>query len=418
MPYQNYASRTTGNFLAGYANPSMPQSLAVSSNFYSAVHYGIGKAIKVKNQALQSLLTITAVSVFDILSLSIPPGVAWLHEEYHRAVLTRRKINSYNDVNKFPIGQSVINVSNLRDEDLTRLYDNHRKDFIRLQAAGIEGQYQQIQVLQRDNFFFNSDLMHVPLYWFSTINSIVYVNDSGKGDYFDKVIDEANAKETDIRERDFTGPDFTAWVEALFNPQKVYADRGTHPTGIGINRYIKPSQLTDEERNYLQNQGALQWLNILSPHLFGFTKIKLRTSGKGNYYGNFAIRHLLTSFGHNVGFDIFYQSPKINLLFTLHRYKNFNQGFWGVETHLIDKLLLNDRLRLNTRAMLWVQPKNQAFRTTEGNLGGLLGLKAMYQVGKVFPYLSLEAKTQGWVMGNVFLEENVSVNAGLQWRIK
>ena len=41
LPYQTHAVKTTGNFFAGYANPSMKQSLAMSNNLYSSAHWGI-----------------------------------------------------------------------------------------------------------------------------------------------------------------------------------------------------------------------------------------------------------------------------------------------------------------------------------------------------------------------------------------
>ncbi len=120
FPYQQHASNVTGGFLSGFANPSMSQSLAVSNNLYAAAHYGIKRAITIEDRFPRALLVNGAALAFDILSIYIPLGTAWLHEEYYRAVLTRRDINSFNDVNKFPIGRDVVYVSRsrIRDEDL------------------------------------------------------------------------------------------------------------------------------------------------------------------------------------------------------------------------------------------------------------------------------------------------------------
>lgn len=68
--------------------------------------------------------------------------------------------------------------------------------------------------------------------------------------------------------------------------------------------------------------------------------------------------------------------------------------------------------------MLWMQPENQSFDTSKGQIGGLIGLKAQYAAKTLVPYIEIEAKTKGWVMGNVFLDDNISVNAGLQLRFK
>lgn len=419
LPYQNYAARTTGNFISGYANPSMAQSLAMCNNLYYSAHYGIKKLVKTENEFLRILFSNTLAAGFDALTFYVPFGFGWLHEEYHRAVMTRREINSFNDMNTFPFGQELISVRKIRDEDLIRLSDQYTADFIRLQTAGLEGQYHQIQTLQKQNFYYNQDLPHIPLYWLSTMTNIIYVNQSGSADYFDKVIDEANAKEgVDIARRDFTGPDFTAWVSALFNPDRPYEARGTHPSGVGINRYIKPSELSPDELRYLQRQGNLQWLNLISPHLFGFPKIKLKSSDNGEYLGSFAVRHLLTSFGNDISLDVFYQSPRHNLFFAFHNYNNLNATFFGLEGALIDKPFFENKLLLSSRAMLWTQPRNHSFTTKESALGGLLAFRGSYGFGAWHPYLEIEGKTNGWVMGNVFLEENISARCGLSLRFQ
>ncbi|MEM7368366.1 MAG: hypothetical protein AAF587_07160 [Bacteroidota bacterium] len=418
IPYQSHAARTTGNALSGYANPSMQQSLHMSNSFYASAHYGIKKLINTKSEFLQILFTNSIAAGFVVFSTYLPFGNGWLHEEYHRAVLTRRQINSFNDMNTFPFGAITVSVRKVKDEDLIRLSDHHTADFIRSMAAGIEGEYHQTQTLQKHNFFYNQELPHIPLYWLSAMTNILYVNQSGRGVFFDELIEETTAKEgTDISQRDFTGPDFTAWVDALFHPQKAYEERGIHPSGIGINRYIKPSELSDDARTYLQKQGNLQWLNILSPHLFGFPKIKLPIKGEKDYYGSFAVRHVLTSFGNDISLDVFLQSPSSNLMLTIHNYNNLNHSFWGLEGAIIDKSFWGGRLLFSGRTIIWAQPEEHSFMTSKGRLGGLLGLRAAYQCGTLFPYTEIEAKSAGWVMGNESLERNISLNVGLSMRI-
>ena len=41
----------------------------------------------------------------DLLLLYAPARNGWLHEEYHRSVMTLFYINSFNDMNTFPIGR-------------------------------------------------------------------------------------------------------------------------------------------------------------------------------------------------------------------------------------------------------------------------------------------------------------------------
>jgi hypothetical protein len=250
---------------------------------------------------------------------------------------------------------------------LIRLHNSNIQDFIRLNSGGLEGQYHQIQALQKFNFYYNEDVPNLYHYWLNTFNSIFYVLSSAIPDQFDEDIDNWNLKEKKIPDRDFTGPDFTAWTKALFNPTEPYEARGIHPTGVGINRYIKPSQLNDNEKKFLIKQGRLQFINLISPHLFGFSKIKLKN--EEDYYFNFAFRHVLTSFGYDVFLDIFYQTTKDNLFFAIHNYHNYKASFWGLEASLIDKKIPIENVLITAKGIVWTQPKGQSFTDKKSELG-------------------------------------------------
>jgi len=127
---------------------------------------------------------------------------------------------------------------------------------------------------------------------------------------------------------------------------------------------------------------------------------------------NFAFRNILTSFGTDTNLDLFFKDPTLNLLFTFHVYRNYTSTFLGLEGTLWDYVLFKTPARLTLRGMVWQQPKDQSFTTTEGAFGGLLTLRFNYRIGLFSPYLELEAKTPGWVMGNVFLNENLSGRVG------
>ncbi len=415
LPYQTYASRTYGNFLASYGSPSPRQSLQVTTNFYSAAHFGLKKAFKgVEPLVLKELLTYGSAFLFDALTITLPLGDAWLHEEYHRAVLTRREIKSANEINSFPpLGQGAYRVYRITDADLEHLHDNHPNDWRRLQVAGKEGELYLLQTLQRNNFFYHQNLPNLPLYWLTTISTGAYVRSCYKAS-IDSTTAELEKKEgNDMLARDFTGPDYTAWVYSLFRPELRYAARGAHPSGVGINRYIRFTDLTSEELEFLKKQGRLQWLNFLSPTLFGFSKIRLKGSPQGDHYGNFAVRSIITPFGNDISVEVWYQNPKYNFFASLHNYLNKDKQFVGIEAGMVDQPILNGRIGLSPRLMLWQQPENLAFTTDKGKLGGLLGLKARANLGRFTPYLEVEGKTAGWVMGNVFLEENIGLSAGV-----
>ena len=420
FPYQLDARRTTGNFFKAYANPSMQQSLALTTNLYSSAHVGLQKAFEpIGNKPLRTIALVVAVFATDFILSYAPGGDGWLHEEYHRAVLTRYHTNSSNDMNKFPIGAETVSVSRVRDEDLVRFKAESPTDFIRLPVAGIEGQYLLVERLQRNNFFYKQNQPHEFQYWLSVLNSILYVKTSSDPKQVDRLTDELNANEPDIRTRDFTGLDFTAWVYDLFRPTEPYTGRGIHPLGNGINRYRKTTDLTADELAYLKKQGNLQWLNVLSPMMIGVRRININAS----LSGNIAMQHWLTSFGNDTALKIFLRKEgpfkDINAVFTVHTYANFSHYFPAVEAELIDFPLgsTNRTWLFSPRVLLGLQPVGQQFTTSNSAFLGLLGGRLDVRLNKtIFPYLEFAAKSEGWIGGNEFLGSNVSCRMGLSCR--
>ncbi|MBK5277653.1 MAG: hypothetical protein JJE09_02200 [Bacteroidia bacterium] len=102
---------------------------------------------------------------------------------------------------------------------------------------------------------------------------------------------------------------------------------------------------------------------------------------------------------------------------SIHNYNNRNNSFLGLEGAIIDIPLLANKFLLSPRAVVWIQPKDQSFTTTNGSLGGLLNLRGSYKLGLIYPYIEIEGKTAGWAMGNVFLEDNISLSMGLSLRL-
>src|SRR5688572_24886583 len=101
------------NFAFGYRAPSMQQSLALTNSFYPLAHAGILRAL-----SDHRLLSRFAVLGFDLLATWLPPGEAWLHEEFHRAVMSSRGISSYNGTYDLELFAEIIAVSRVRDDDL------------------------------------------------------------------------------------------------------------------------------------------------------------------------------------------------------------------------------------------------------------------------------------------------------------
>src|SRR6266849_2263160 len=282
--------------------PTMQQSLDLSSAFHETGAVALQRAFGQHERRGK-----WAVGIFDLLTLgvvAVPFSDIWLHEEWHRAVLSSRGIGSRNDVYDFDIGADAIAVSHVRDEDLIRLKRDHPEDQVRLQEAGIEGELMLTQRLQKDHFFGRSNAWHLPAYWLVKFGTWGYVA-SGATHGSDVLTDDMNAKEgADVARRDFTGHDFNGWVYDLFRPDEPYTARGTHPSGVGINRYRKSTDMTPEEQAFLHRQGRLSLINFLDPNLVDFDGADVRL-GSRTLTVNANAAHFLTSFGYAIDANIF-----------------------------------------------------------------------------------------------------------------
>ncbi|MEA3452149.1 MAG: hypothetical protein U9Q83_09650, partial [Bacteroidota bacterium] len=288
--------------------------------------------------------------------------------------------------------------------------------FIRLHAAGIEGENLLIRELQKRSFFYNQQLPYFSFELLWTTNSFYYVWICHTQEA-ETITNDVNEQDADnLRIRDFTGLDFTAWVYDLFKPNQNYEQRGTHPSGIGIDRYIKPSDLTTDELSYLKKQAYLQLINFASPMLLNINHIPVSIKGlKLNM--NFAFRHYLTSFGNDISFDLLVKYNKLNLYNVFHFYSNGVKTFPGFETNIIDYdiNLGEGKLKTSARTIIWMQPENLFFQDAHGTLGGLFEMTFKYGKKNFFPYLQMGGKTQGWVAGNEFQNSNAFLRFGLSW---
>ncbi len=404
------------NFSSGYSFPSMDQSLALCKNIAQVSHSLIIDGTGGLDQ--RGCVHFLVVAAFDYFYFYLPPGYAWLHEEWHRAVMGRRGIPSRNDVYDFDIFAESIAVSRVEDDDLVYLKRLHPAEMVRLHAAGNEAEIELTLAMRRDSFFSGrSPRYDLISWWMNLANAWAYVHlctTSGA----DSDTDEANAADgADIGRRDFTGLDFTAWVYDLFRPGEPYEARGVHPSGVGIDRYIKRSDLTGAERSYLELQRNLFVLNFLSPQMFGLDRFLLRDPFTGRALSfNFAASHHLTCFGYDAAAHLFFREGDINLAVTLHQYAAESLHLPGIDVSLV-------RYRIDTpvasfyasaTAALWLQPRDLLFHDGDARPGGLFKLALTFPVtDRLELYLQGGAKTRGWVAGIVYLEEAIQASAGI-----
>jgi len=387
--------------------PSMNQSLCLSKNFYQLSHAYLIDLLKEKPR----WQTIFSIAAFDFLSTWFPPGTSWLHEEWHRAVLGRRGIKSYNEVYDFDFFEETIAVSEIKDEDLINLKNNHPQEMVRLHSAGVEAQYEMNLSIEKDQFFFDTYAFEDLVLWLNYLNSILYIDLCTTSEADDMTSDMMAEEGRDISERDFTGLDFTAYVYDLFRPDEPYEQRGIHPSGNGIRRYIAYSDLTDPEKDYLKFQRNLSLLNLVNPFLFQ----KRRFSGNA-YQWNATLRHHLTPHGYNISANLFYKKNQVNVLLKLHTYSNKYKTWPGLEIELLGypKKIRNRIILFSLRSGIWLQPENQTFKTRDSEAGGFGSFKIATPVSDhVDVYIAVEGKTNGWVAGNVYLEDNFSTVCGV-----
>ncbi len=405
-------------------SPSMQQSLGFSKSiaetqqyytkrlfFKPEKNYTIGRKI------LRELGLGSTNLIIEILIGGTPFGTGWTHEEWHRAVMNKNNVRSFNDMNTFPIGKETVSVSHVTDEDLANFKASNNADFVRMGIAGIEAQYEYVKAVQKDNFYNNLNLSSQVSYWINNLNSISYVRfcSTAEGDSLTVKLEREEG--TNIKVRDFTGFDFTAWIYDLSRPNEAYAARGISPSGVGIRRYRQTTDLTNEELDYLKKMGKMQWINLISPMMFYINSIKVNNDLRFN----FGLFHYLSSFGYDLGCNFFVNYKQNKIFFALHNYHNLHNNFYGVEAQLIDKELLigNKTLLFTPSVHLWTQPKNQEFRTSDSQLGGKAEIYVSAKIGQTWrPYIALSAKTNGWVAGDVYLNSNFSGRIGVRAFVK
>ncbi len=411
--YQQKA-RQVYNIADIFFSPSMQQSLDITASAYNLTFYALDKINwdRIKNPWLRPFAQALGFYIATIGLTYLPFGDSWLHEEFHRSVLTYHLIKSHDQVYDFPIFSSLISVNDIKDSDLIRFKASDATDFIRLPEAGIEGEYLLINRLNELSFFNSQDYPYYIPEILITMNSFYYV-------WFchtqqaQTTTEELNAKETNIKERDFTGLDFTAWVYDLFRPNEPYSARGIHPSGYGIDRYIKPSDLSNKELSYLKRQGYMQLVNFVSPFLFNINGFKL---GKIKY--NFAFRYFLTSFGSDFVLYNYIQHNKLNFVIGSHFYKNYHNLFTGIELLINGLDLISNNILLNADLQVFTQPKDLSFTTTKSMLGISSNLELNIRLSKrAYISLNLLGKTKGWVPGVVEQSKAINLLGGLSWRL-
>jgi hypothetical protein len=423
VPYQFDVMNTVEyGFWGSYGSPSMNQSMAVTLDVYSAMHFGLKKLYDTlsidamwKNAAYYGG-TAAGILLFAYIA---PFGYPWMHNEFTRSILTQFDVNSINHgYNPF---DSIGGIAGISDSALERFKKESPADFVRMNSAGVEGYLLFSDKMTRNIFLYDlnnlSNFTALFSTWFGAVPHIMlaFLNDYGLANP-DETIDAIYHDDGGEMSRHIYGYSSINWVYELFRPNEPYSKRGVHPSGDGVARYIKLSQLSGSEKDYLLKQSILGVLNFLSPAFYGFSSIPL---GKSGVSGNFTLHHYLTSFGTDTPVELMLKKEDFNIMLTYHNYMNYDNYFFSVEAEIIDYAvkIFGAEVLFSPRVMIGMQPKDQQFKTSAPEFFGLIGLRTDVPVNKnIYIFCDVTAKTPGWIAGNEYLDKNISIAIGVSMR--
>ena len=378
-----------------YKTASINQAIAFSKSFYSTVHFGIEKFAEKRIKKNGPFWGKVIMTVFDFAP--IPFSNTWLHEESHRAILTLHEIKSRNSY----WSNSVTMVD---DQDLVNFKSLHPSDLVREATAGNEGNLEFVFSIQKDVFYGKVNTWNYGLYWGNYLVNSFYLFGSSRKDSA-PLVRFKNGESTDVHERDVNGFDPINATYDLFNPWEDYDERGIHPSGVGIDRYVEFQDLSIEAQRFLKNQFTFSLLNFVDLNLFGIDEL----GSKLKY--NFSLRHHMTSFGYMLGANVFFKNEKLSGLISPKFYRNRDHSYPGAELEL-----RNNWAWIKLAA--WQQPANQLYADDQKMIGGLIELQVSPLLNNFQPYFKMSMKSEGWVAGNLYLDKNTSFWLGISWRVE
>ncbi len=398
----------------GYTWPSMEQSLQTSVVFHSLTHRLLLPWKLDDPRLSRRIATRALVFAADLVLPVLPGGTNWVHEEWHRAVLTSHGISSHNGVYDFA-GGPWIAVSQVSDEGLVRLKATSPADQVRLSTAGIESLGVFATELERTQFFDDPDTYPVPAYWLALLTNVIYYNLCASPENSAGIEEETANEGPDVGVRDFTGLDCTAFAYDLHRPDEPYEDRGVHPSGVGIDRYRSWDDLSEEEQAWLQRQSRLSWLNLVNPALIEFESFSMAVGARTLRF-NAHLQHLPAPFGHRVGAEVLLESGAIRMAGGVYA---------GVSEHLVRPHVAVELKDVgwgwtewSFETELWVQPENLRYDDPQGQPGGRVAVRVALDLGRAWsPYLEVDAKTAGWVPGRVSLGRSWMGRGGVTLRV-
>lgn len=401
--------------------PTMNQALEWSNDLYELSFWGIDELgdklffSKVKphkgwrkfsNNAFKYALSL-AYSNYGS-ELPIPLGI-WAHEEFHRSVLGAQDISSENGNWLFSrwdgtvYGISDLSLANLKSTDVNNLLYSY--------VAGVQYEIFLNEKNTLGDFYKRRSMPKSALLLYDAYYVFNYFrfSTSSLSDSV-KILAPPHESANPV-ERDFAGADITAWTYDMFNPELPYTSRDSFPNGEGVNRRIGFADLSIEARDYLIKQKQLSLLNFLNPAIFFITGIKINNDLSFNFFTQYSPTH----FGNDIAFYFPVKYKKYDLLINVHNYSNKYDNEFGIGLGLYN-YRFSKKIESDLTLHIWDQPKT--FFDHENIIGGSFEIKTSYLLsGNFSGFISLNGKSQGWMLGNPYLESNISLQLGLSYNL-
>ena len=405
-----------------YRYPSMNQALSLGNDFYELGYWGIDglgdRIFKRENKPYKGIRKVSN-SVFKYAvglgfsyygsDLPIPLGV-WTHEEFHRAVLGVGKISSKNG--NWIGSRWEGTVYGVNDSSLSSIKENDLSQLLYSYVAGSQSEIlfnKETTVndfFKRRSFYKNSFLLYNAYYVYNYFKfSTGSMSDSAK------VLAPPYESKMDS-ERDYAGADLTAWAYDMFNPDSVFTTRSAFPNGEGVNRRIGFSDLSHPAQEFLNHEKKLSLLNFVNPAIFFINRVRINSNFSFLFFTQYAPTH----FGHDVAYYFPFKYKKFDVLAALHTYKNESQTGYGIQTGIYN-YRINRLLEADLQAHVWNQP--DSYFSSAQNFGGAVDLKVKLGLNSNFSaFAALSGKTEGWQLGNPYLEENISARVGFNYNLQ
>lgn len=398
----------------GYTWPSMEQSLQTSLAFYSATHRLLLLYDLDDPRLSRRIATRAVLFAADFALPLLPGGSTWLHEEWHRAVLTSHGVTSHNGVYDLQPGLFV-SVDHVDDADLEALKASSPADQVRLSTAGIEALGVLSAELQDRHFHDQPDSYPVPVYWLAVLTNGIYYGLCASPANTAALDAEVQGEGPDPSSRDFTGLDCTGFTYDLFRPDEPYAERGAHPSGTGLDRYRTWDDLDPAEQRWLTRQSRLTWLNLVNPALVEQASLDVTLAGSPLRLGAH-LQHLPSPFGYRIGARVLVDGPRLDL--TAGVYAAVSAALVRPAASLILHALPWGPTRWTVAGDLWLQPAQLRHDAVQALPGGRARVRVALDVDPRWqPYVELEAKTAGWVPGRVSLAPALMGRGGVTLRV-